>query len=708
MRSAGILLSISLLALRFPAADAVAAQEVGPLPPLSPQQAQIIIDAASGDRALGHIRQLALHHRWFVSDGYLEAARYIGEQAGAAGLRDVTIERYPSDGDSYYSTDKSLPKWTVKSAVLRLVEPVSKHLVSWAENPIVLASNSRSAKVRAELVDVGEGVQASDYAGKEVRGKIVLASAPQSKGRIETVHRLAVLERGAAGVISYRSYHLDDFPDLVTWDHIWTLELQGKLSTFGFCVSKRMGWELKRLLQSGEKVVLQADVDASLSSGEYAVVTGHIPGSDPAGREIWFVAHLDHSQPSANDNASGSAAILETARVLRSLFDSGALPRPHRTLRFLWVPEIKGSYAFVSRHRDQARGAAAVVNMDMVGENQALCGSVFRVTQTPDSTPSFLNDLLRWNLDFMLAHNSEPGPGLLEPLAAVSPLGTRDPWKAAVIPYSQGSDHDVFMGGVVNIPATMLGSWPDAFYHSSGDTPDKSDPTQLKRAVAYGAMLGAAIAGMDGSSARELLGRMESSSLLRILQAAEQARQQLGQSSLAGDDLRQALNMVRWSVRRELRALASVVSLAPGDDGLAARLGEATRVLSRRQTALEEEIHAFYQGLCERRGQKAAAIPPLTPEEEEARTLIPARNPDFPGPIAMEYVAAKLQLQGRQFEDPFRGIERYELDAFIDGELNLMEIRDAVSAECGPLHIADVLRYVRVLADVGLISLRGR
>jgi len=109
-----------------------------------------------------------------------------------------------------------------------MVSPAAKRLVSWEENPIVLASNSRSADVEAELIDVGEGVHASDYEGKQVRDKLVLASSPQEKGRIETVHRLAVLERGAAGVISYRSYYVDDFPDLITWDHLWTLELHGR------------------------------------------------------------------------------------------------------------------------------------------------------------------------------------------------------------------------------------------------------------------------------------------------------------------------------------------------------------------------------------------------------------------------------------------------------------------------------------------------
>jgi aminopeptidase YwaD len=708
MRKPAIILPATLLILSLLTPSSSAAQERTPLPGLSLHQAQGIIDAASGDLALNHIRRLVLHHRWFVSDGYLDAAAYVREQAEAAGLKDVKIERFPSDGKLFYSTDRTLPKWTVRSASLRMVSPTPRHLVSWDEAPIVLASNSRAADVQAELIDVGEGVQASDYEGKDVRGKLVLASSPQEKGRIETAHRLAVLERGAAGVISYRSYHLDDFPDLVTWDHIWTLALDGKQSTFGFCISKRMGWELQRLLRSGRKVVLQARVDADLSAGEYGVVTGLIPGTDPSGQEVWFVAHLDHTLPSANDNASGSAAILETARVLKSLLDSKALPQPRRTLRFLWVPEIRGSYAYISRHLEQTRRAVAVVNMDMVGENQELCGSVFRVTRTPDSTPSFLNDLLLWNLEFMLGHEIQPEAELTDPLAVFSPFGTRGDWRAAVIPYSEGSDHDVFMGGVVNVPATMLGSWPDNFYHSSGDTPDKSDPTQLKRAIVYGALLAASIAEMDGGSAQTLLPRMQTASRLRIYETLDLVRRGLESSELTGTDLQGALKKVRWTLHREARTLASLDVFAGGDSDFSLRLNKLTAELYKERDALEEQVHAAYREICLRRGIEVKAVPALTPEEEQARNLVPMRNPGFPGPISMEYVDARLPGRGRKLAGLFRGIEMYELGAFMDGTLNALEIRDAVGAECGPLRMPDVLDYLNTLSDAGLISYRKK
>ena len=55
------------------------------------------------------------------------------------------------------------------------------------------------------------------------------------------------------------------------------------------------------------------------------------------------------------------------------------------------------------------------------------------------------------------------------------------------------------------IPAVMFITWPDMWYHSSQDTPDKQDPTQYKRAAAVGTGALAALAsGTDEMAARIL------------------------------------------------------------------------------------------------------------------------------------------------------------------------------------------------------------
>jgi hypothetical protein len=342
--------------------------------------------------------------------------------------------------------------------------------------------------------------------------------------------------------------------------------------------------------------------------------------------------------------------------------------------------------------------------MDMVGEHQVRCGSTFRVTETPDSTPSFFNDLLKANLDFMLAHDIQPNLDFLDPFAVVSPLGARDPWKAEVIPYSGGSDHYVFMGGVLNIPATMLGSWPDYFYHSSGDTPDKSDRTQLKRAVVYGVMLGASIAALDAEAGNDLLDKIYTASLVRQQEAIGRAGDFLEAGPLSGRDRKEAMNIIEWAHRREVESLRSLASLFPGDSGIVSRIDGVTGELSRQKTNLQERVTQIYRNLCKQRGQDVQEVPSPTPDEQAAQTRIPVRDESFPGPISMDYVREKLDEKGEHFDDPFSGLARYEIGAFINGTLSVLEIRDAVSAECGPVALSDVGAYLDVLESIGLIS----
>src|SRR6185503_14929478 len=105
-------------------------------------------------------------------------------------------------------------------------------------------------------------------------------------------------------------------------------------------------------------------------------------------------------------------------RALRALFAAGKIPRPRRTLHFMWVPEFSGTLAYVTRHRearrcgpwddprpparDGGRRAPCVVanlNLDMVGEDTVKTNSRFYLTRAPSSVPSFLHALLADVLD---------------------------------------------------------------------------------------------------------------------------------------------------------------------------------------------------------------------------------------------------------------------------------------------------------------------
>jgi hypothetical protein len=87
--------------------------------------------------------------------------------------------------------------WSVQSARLWQQEPQHLMMADWSTDPIRLADYSHGAEVEAALIDVGSGTAEQDYAGKDVRGKIVLAD-----GVLPVVQALAVMKFGAAGIVS--------------------------------------------------------------------------------------------------------------------------------------------------------------------------------------------------------------------------------------------------------------------------------------------------------------------------------------------------------------------------------------------------------------------------------------------------------------------------------------------------------------------------
>lgn len=233
-------------------------------------------------------------------------------------------------------------------------------VADWASVPLSLAQDSGSGDVTAALIDVGSGTGAADYAGKDVRGKLVLVSAQP-----EDVQAMAVERHGAAGIVSHaqnqRTAWFGEDSNLLRWGHLSSF---ARTPTFAFMVTPKQARAWQARLAAGDTVQLHAHVEARRHVGQYDIVTARIRGADPrlADQEIAFTCHLDHPHPGANDNASGCATILEVARTYAKLIREGRLARPARSLRFIWPPEIEGSTILLNARRDIAARLAAVVH----------------------------------------------------------------------------------------------------------------------------------------------------------------------------------------------------------------------------------------------------------------------------------------------------------------------------------------------------------
>jgi hypothetical protein len=197
---------------------------------------------------------------------------------------------------------------------------------------------------------------------------------------------------------------------------------------------------------------------------------------------------------------------MEMARTLHALIEAKKLAPSRVTIHFMWVPEYFGTMAYVSNHPearrcgswDDPRGSGgefkesapciiANINMDMVGEDTVKTNSRFYATRTPDSVPSFLDALISDTMQQTREANLYAG------------AGTRNYWLPEMIPYTQGSDHDVFLG--LGVPAAMFGHDPDWTHHTSEDTADKTDASEFRR---VGVMASAAAAWMSASTDSDL------------------------------------------------------------------------------------------------------------------------------------------------------------------------------------------------------------
>jgi aminopeptidase YwaD len=695
----------------------------GQKPPLLPEKdVAALANELSGETAKRNLEVIATFHRQRGSKGFHSAAELVAERARAYGLSDVQILEFPADGKIFYGTQRSRPAWDAEVGELGELFPnevckraqkkyaeehagqsggyscglggiEERSIASYAAEPVVLAEDSESAGVVADLVDVGEGRKESDYAGKDVKGKIVLVGA--SPGAAQ---ELAVGKFGAAGMVSYAQNQKNAWwgedENLIRWGH---LETFSEHKTFAFMVSLKTARGMRERLARGEGITLHAVVKARQHAGNYEVVTATIPGSDPKLKEeeIAFSCHLDHQRPGANDNASGCVTILEMARTLQKLISSGALARPTRTIRFIWPPEIEGTLALlngraqyaaptVSQVGDKtvmkmgdyvflgpelAKRIKAVVHMDMVGGGPAT-KAVFHVTRGPMSLPSFVHDVAWAFADWLNDQSYRYAAGLRSEYPMVAPEGGKEPLRAEYSAYTMGSDHDVYQDSSFGIPAIYMNDWPDRYIHTNFDTAANIDTTKLKRAAFIGAASGYYLA--MSHTREDLIG-------LAIFESPGRSR------------------------RTELEAIKRLSF--PSEEH-----SEITWNWSIYERAVQNSTQSWF-------GEKLdLEIGPHEARKAAGDGLLKfKRKPDPKGPLAVfgyDYFADHAKAAGVAtpklfgYEGLWGGGEEYAYEVlnFADGKRNAQEIRDAVSAEYGPVPLEMVVEYLRALEKIGLVA----
>ncbi len=634
--------------------SAMAAAQPAPLLP-EPVVAALA-EEISGETAKRNLEGVARFHRQRGSQGFHAAAQLVAERARTYGLGDVQILEFPADGKILYGTQRARQAWDATQGELtELKEGNSIRLASYAAQPIVLAEDSESADVTADLIDVGDGSGERDYAGKDVKGKIVLAAA-----QADDVQDLAVGKFGAAGIVSYaqnqKTAWSGENDNLIRWGH---LDSFSPNKTFAFMVSLRTARRMQERLGAKETIRLHAVVVAGQHPASYEVVTAVIPGADPRlkDQEIAFSCHLDHQRPGANDNASGCVTILEVARTLQTLIGSGRLARPARTIRFIWPPEVEGTVTLLNARPELAQRIKAVIHMDMVGGGPDT-KAVFHMTRGPMSLPSFVHDVAWAFADWVNRESYQFAASGTAAYPLIAPEGGREPLRAMYSPYSMGSDHDVYQDSSFGIPAIYMNDWPDRYIHTNFDTAANIDSTKLERAGLIGAASGYFLANISP----------------RDMAAADRA--------IAAGKL--------------LRAVTAIDRQTPGGP------------IDEYEHGVMTSLDAFVSGTPSKaQGPKSSA--------KGEGAVIYRRHGEPRGPMTVfgyDYFADHAKAAAvptpklLSYEGSWGAGEEYAYEAlnFADGRRSAQQIADELSAEYGPVPSTLVFEYLQALKRINVLE----
>ena len=469
--------------------------------------------------------KLSSYHRIPGSQGYLTATSFIksflDEKEGELAEKAL--------GDTVYLTRSR--GWNPISGWLRVRDS------TWEFRgvPTLIAAYSPSSDgvVRGNVSLVDDGVEC-----RIDPGSIVVTSLYPSLLYLKCRDEL----KNAAGVIVY----VEDRRKTPTGFPYVRVDL-GYWRTIGLPVVTASQVIADRLKKKGGPVELYVETDSQ--SRETPIVKYSLPGKDD--EEIVVVAHICHPKPGANDNASGSSVVLHLAKYFSAKNREGWTPR--MGLTFLWVPEYLGTFYSLETGFIDPKKTLFAINLDMVGGDPRFNGGTLSFVESSPSSPGIYEAVV-YNFLEETVYRNKSFSGL-----------NRLPY-IAFNPYSRfeiGSDHDVFAS--YGVEAVMVNQWPDRFYHTHEDSPEKLSPAILESVALATRDSIEFLAGLNAAKAEELSKFLWKRFLLILSRQASLPNPRMGVSylkeriSLINENLKISDSSLRLFVAENLERMRSFI-----------------------------------------------------------------------------------------------------------------------------------------------------
>ncbi len=672
-----------------------------------------IVGEASGESAWNTIAEINAYNRERFDDEYAGLffeTRVVLRKLEQYGLAGVEVVAYPG-GEAWRPLKGEL--WETK--------PGRRKIASINDMLPQLAAGSAPTDVTAELVWIGRGTPKEVQEAK-VGGKIAVC-----EGSLAAAYGASV-QQGALGVVAISMGNPYVDPLQMPWAGISGRRRPGADASgtppppprFGFQLNAREGDILKRRLLGGEKITARAVVESKIETVDLENVVCRIPGADPAAGEIILSAHLfeGFQKQGANDNISGSACILEVARVLQTLISEGRLPRPKRTIRFIWGPEFSGIGRWVQANQAIMDQTLCNINMDMVGEWLTLNRAFFCLMRTTYGNPHYINDVMENYYRYVGEGGRERiqnrSTAARVPVRVVAPTGADEPFAYSIETHYGASDHEVFNDWGVGVPGIMMIAWPDQWYHTSGDTADKADPTQLKRAAVIGAAAAYTVAAADADMAVRIAGETAGNATRRLGHQLVVGLEALNSADAA--TFAEAYRTARWTLEaaamNEKDTLESILELAPGDAALAGHAGRLKQAVQAVGDAQIAALDAHADAAARKLGVKRGPIV-LSDLERRAARSVPrptARVRENGYREYQKYLTAVPAAERAKY--PVAGKDlalanANELQLLIDGRRSVLDIKKMLDAQYERKSaLQAIFNHIEVLKLAGLVEMR--
>ncbi len=388
------------------------------------------IPPASPPSALAHVTMLAkeIGPRAAGTEGDRKAIDYVAEQFRRLGYA-VERQAFPFR----YFEETRAPQLGVVSAAGPRLAPVT----------MLYSASTPESGVEAEVVAAGLGRQ-GDFVGRSVEGKIALIE----RGEIFFSDKVA--NAAALGAVAVVLYNNQPGPPTVG-------TLRGPSRIPAVIVSQDEGRALLRQVEGGS-VRLRLVVRTIAETRTSFNVIGIKRGVRQPGEIVVVGGHRDSVpvSPGANDNASGTAGVIEAARLLAPI-------RTARTIHFVAFGAEELGLVGSAHYAQHATGAiVGMVNLDMVGRGQL--------------------GVLNSNDDNRLVDVAEQVARRLGIAISRSKLGG-----------AAGSDH--FSFEQIGVPTAFVHTGDDSAIHTPNDVLERIDPALIAQAARLAAGIALEAAG---------------------------------------------------------------------------------------------------------------------------------------------------------------------------------------------------------------------